>query len=193
MDCDVCGTRSSVGFCASCGKLLCEACGAVCVRCQKMMCPEHVQAPVRGTVLCDACKDRPRKDGQLDASTDFVSMEEALAAAMRLGPEPTGEDRPILTASGYRPSPLWRQSLCAAGIAVFSIALLLGSSGLRAVTQPLGSLVVIAVAGIAALMACVGLFGRERDAKRWLNLIGLGIAVVVILLALIALRMKSSY
>ncbi len=54
MNCEFCGVRSSVGFCAECKKLLCEDCADTCSNCSGLTCHEHVRETAYRR-LCAAC------------------------------------------------------------------------------------------------------------------------------------------
>lgn len=55
MECNICKTRSSVGYCGTCRMLLCEVCGAACQGCGKGMCPTHRAKTDSGRWLCPTC------------------------------------------------------------------------------------------------------------------------------------------
>lgn len=55
MECSICNTRSSVGFCGTCQVLLCEVCGSACQGCGKGMCPQHRAQTPSGRTLCPTC------------------------------------------------------------------------------------------------------------------------------------------
>lgn len=55
MECDVCRTRPTVGFCKACDKPMCEVCGIPCDRCHKLVCREHRSRTPGGRNLCPEC------------------------------------------------------------------------------------------------------------------------------------------
>jgi len=63
MICESCQIRSSIGFCASCKRMVCDGCAEVCDSCGKLSCKEHAYDG-GGMVYCRACGEeagaRPR-------------------------------------------------------------------------------------------------------------------------------------
>ena len=83
MECSICHTRSSEGFCAICKTLLCEECGTRCEQCGKMVCPSHVEETSSGRLLCSVCyeerrerrKKRKKKQEAAEAGVESTSFE----------------------------------------------------------------------------------------------------------------------
>lgn len=55
MECSVCHVRSTVGYCKTCERMLCEVCGISCSRCKKLVCREHRSTTPGGRNLCPEC------------------------------------------------------------------------------------------------------------------------------------------
>jgi len=55
MECSVCNTRSSIGYCVECQSLLCEECAVTCQGCGKLICRDHVHETPHNRRLCIKC------------------------------------------------------------------------------------------------------------------------------------------
>ncbi len=57
MECSVCKTRSSIGYCPDCQQLLCETCGVACADCGVMLCEAH-RVSYQGVHVCRRCAQK---------------------------------------------------------------------------------------------------------------------------------------
>ncbi len=188
MDCEVCQTRSSVGYCVDCKKLLCEACGITCALCGRMACADHVHVTRSGKRLCGPCTEERR--AQREKSKE---QREAGVAGERAAPEGAEaaeeeEEERALVVSGYQPPPPWKLSLYAAGAGVFAIIVVLAVPTFRTLAQPWTSWAVVVTSVIALFWAAIGLFSKRHadDEERPRNYIGAGLAVLGLVLAIAA-------
>ncbi len=189
MDCDVCKLRSSVNYCAVCQKLVCEVCGVGCEECGKVLCPEHAEKSRSGKSFCAAClearqlrkkarkEEEERREDLEDSS--FAGLEAAEHGAKEK--EEPDEDRPILTASGYRPKPFWWRSIFTTGMGGL---VSMGASrypGVAAVLQPWLSIVIGCVACLSIVHAASGLRYDDRKWTWFLNFLAMALAIGLLL------------
>lgn len=106
MDCGLCETRSSVGFCVECKILLCESCSVACEACKRLVCPNHLLTTSHGRKLCRPCfEERKARREARETSLGVLKEKEGL----RLKREERliqGEEEEMLAASGYKPPSL---------------------------------------------------------------------------------------
>ena len=55
MECSICNSRSSIGYCPDCQKLLCEECGVGCAQCGILLCEDHRIRVGEGIYYCKRC------------------------------------------------------------------------------------------------------------------------------------------
>lgn len=185
MECAVCDTRSSVSFCCDCSKLLCEQCGTVCARCEKMICPEHVHVTPHGRRLCTACmKERDTKRHhrrKRETPDEESSAFEETPGSDRAVPEEEESEERVL--GQWEPTPPWKLSLIAACVAAAVGLAVLVLPWFAGVLQPWTSIIVGLVAVLAIVWAIVGLTGERYIDDRSKSFYGLGVAVVALILA----------
>ncbi len=155
MICECCDLRSSVGFCAQCGRLVCEECGVRCEECKQLMCPEHISGPASFRQICPKC---------LEQSSTF---EEAESAAPAHGHGHTRVS-PLEPEPEFELPPAWRLSLGTAGVGALFVFFLFVFPPLRhlpltaKVAFPVPALVgVLPLAGL--IWALVGIRRREKE------------------------------
>ncbi len=193
MECHVCQVRSSVGFCVECQGLLCETCGIPCDHCRALMCPLHVHETRGGRNLCINCyEERQARKAQQRAAKGHVEGGEATPAAVA---EPVaaevGEEALVLSARKAIAPWQWSVYIAAAGV-VF-VLLMLIFPGLRRVQLSATSyvptpMVLLAFPLFAMLWGVVGLIRVEYFRDRPKCLIGIGLSVLTIILAVVAVR-----
>lgn len=198
MECQECDFRSSVGFCHTCQKMLCEVCGAECTECGHFVCPEHGRETRSGKLLCPECQQARKKarshhrathaaaaavdDGD---DTSFSSLEGMPDVP---GEEDLADEGTILAASAYRPKEPWQMCLGAGLTALIVILIVLFVPGFRTLAQPWVSIIVIFVSLLALFWAVVGLTGAKYVDERSRCFPGTGCAIVAIILALASIQ-----
>lgn len=196
MQCTVCNTRSEVDSCVQCHALLCEVCGETCEKCGAMACPEHTKRTSSGHVLCIKCyeKRRARKEAQRRAeSAGGASFQELEGKGRHAAEEEEKDEFAALAASGHRATPPWKLSLYTAIAALVFVLLLLLFPGLRRINMGASyfptSLCVLFITAISAFWAAMGLASKdpEQEQNRGRCLTALGVGVVSVLLAVIAI------
>lgn len=157
MICECCDLRSSVGFCAECGKLVCEECGAKCEACGRLMCPAHIAGPASFRRVCPQCLEE--SDSFKHAGPETAPAGHGHAHARLTPPEP----EPVLELP-----PAWKLSLYTAGVAALFVFFLFIFPPLRhlpltpRVAFPVPVLVgVLPLAGL--IWALVGIRRREKE------------------------------
>jgi len=201
MECMVCGLRSSVGYCVVCQKMLCEECGIRCETCGKLVCAEHSYETSSGKQLCVECQKERKKEyarRRREAEEGIPPQDEVSAQD-----EVVGQDE-VLTASAKRRVEPWLWSLGVSIAGAALVLLLLVAPSLR--RAPLGanayipmSIVPIVVSLFAMVWGIVGLVREEHYEDRPKCFAGLGLALVTILLAVVAIwtdpaaRIKSEF
>jgi len=205
MDCDLCGIRSSVGYCAACRRLVCEVCAGVCVDCGRIACREHGHETRHGHFLCPSCLQRRRKAKKAQkqredelpdesAPADDTSFDASEQAGPDQPPRPkrdSDDEGAILAASARRAAP-WQRSLALVAVGSLISLLLLTSPFFRVILQPWGSCVVALLAGVAAYIAAVGLPRTQTPGARTLTALALVSAFVVLVLAVMAVWKEVS-
>ena len=198
MQCEVCGVRSSVGYCEECKKLLCEEHAVKCEKCAKTICPDHVHLTSSGRQLCGSCHEA-RKAAKSERRKEHSHEGEAAAATGGTGlqdlrdEEEEGVEQEALVGSVQEFAPPWRLSIITAILAVAVALAVLVFPGLRrfdigggntmATPWVLMIIPVFAVFwGIAALMSF-----RYED-KRLISLVGIGLSVIAAILLVVAVQ-----
>lgn len=60
MECSICNTRSSIGYCPDCQKLLCEECSVTCAQCGILLCEDHRSRVGDEIYLCHRCAKKTK-------------------------------------------------------------------------------------------------------------------------------------
>lgn len=187
MDCAVCEVRSSVGYCCDCSKLLCEECGTKCERCQKLICPDHVHVTSHGRQLCAECmreRDARRARRKAAQDEDVLAGDEGLIEDEERTEAPATEDNAeAFVLSGWQPTPPWKLSLYAGGVAFIVGFLLLVVPGFQGLLQPWMSIIAALVAAISIAWAAIGLAKKQYAADRSKCFAGIGSAIAALVLA----------
>lgn len=194
MQCDVCGLRSSVGYCEDCKKLLCEEHSIKCEKCAKTICPDHVQLTSSGRQLCSACyearratKSERRREGREG---------EAAAVAAGTGMDDLREEEPAieqeaLVGSVREAAAPWRLCIIAGALATIVALVVLVFPGLRrfdigggnAMSTPW---VLMIIPVVAVFWGVVALMSFRYEDKRTISLAGIGLSVVAAILLVVA-------
>jgi len=192
MDCDLCQIRSSVGYCAECKRLLCEVCGVACTECGKTVCVTHVHETRSGKRLCAECtKARKRRHKH---HHDHEEHEDTRFAALEGMPQPEEEadkERAILTASAYQPIPPWKLSLYAGGAAALVMVVVLLVPQFRLIAQPWSSFIAIGLCVLSGGWSIYGLVSTAHYENRGRNFIGMGLALVAVVMAVAAMQFDT--
>ena len=138
MICEVCNIRSSIGFCSSCKRMLCDGCAEVCDECGKLACKKHAyDGP--GAVYCRACgtalEARPR------------SAEAAMAGQ---------EEIVDITRRPYENPPAWLVASVLSGLAAAFTALLFLHPGFVRLPIPGGISLPVSLAVPLVPLAAIG-------------------------------------
>jgi hypothetical protein len=191
MDCLVCNQRSAVESCAICHTLLCETCGARCETCGILVCPDHRYKTHKGNVLCIPCQEKRRavRRAEKYGETDPALKEASAADALPLEEE---EERPILLASVRKPPPAWKLSIYTAGAAVLVALIMLLIPDLRRITLPWGGhlptpIPLMIIPAMSLFWSVLGYFDKENQDSKNRGYIGLGIALLSVLLLVAAI------
>lgn len=197
MDCGVCEIRSSVGYCVTCRKLLCEECGLACVKCGKLMCDEHVEKTRHGRIMCPGCMEarraeRAKAKGE-EAGARKPDTETATVAEFD---ELDAEER-VLAGSVRKQMPPWKVSLFTAVVGVLAVVFILIFPSFRRI--PLFGMVLLQAGylfllfpALAIFWAVVGLRTEAGDedadnAGRKRCYVSLGLATLAAVLSVVAI------
>lgn len=192
MDCDLCQIRSSVGYCAECKRLLCEVCGVACTECGKTVCVTHVHETRSGKRLCaDCAKARKHRHKHHHEPEELEDTRFGALEGQPGGDEEADEERAILTASAYQPIPPWKLSLYAGGAAAGVMVVVLLVPQFRLIAQPWSSFVAIALCVLSGVWSVYGLVSPAHYENRGRNFIGMGLAVVAVVMAGAALQFRT--
>ncbi|MBI4557236.1 MAG: hypothetical protein HY706_06610 [Candidatus Hydrogenedentes bacterium] len=191
MECDLCKIRSSVGYCAECHILLCEECTIRCDGCGKTVCPEHVSRTSTLRSLCAACTAEREAALQLQARSTRRRRAEAEAAGSASADQTPNTKEPMPPPFA-RPRP-WQVSLFYTGLGAVFTEMLFFFPGLQRFPLPGGGFlrtpfVVMCVPLLGIAWALAGIARRKRDANQLWCFLSLGVAVVCMALAFLALR-----
>lgn len=200
MQCEVCGVRSSVGYCEECKKLLCEEHAIKCDKCAKTVCPDHIHVTSSGRKLCTSCYEA-REAAKSERRKDKDQIREGGAAAAVGGTglqdlreeEQEAIEQEALVGSVQEFAPPWRLSIITATLAVVVALAVLVFPGLRrfdigggnSMSTPWVLMVIPVFAtfwGIAALISF-----RYED-KRLISLAGIGLSVLAAILLVVAVQ-----
>lgn len=194
MDCQVCGVRSSVGYCGECQKILCETCGVICENCKKISCSDHIHETSGGRLLCTACyEERREKRRQAKAAHAKKGEEDTSLQGLEAEGDLEGEvEDEALVASARRPIQPWQMSLYIAigGVVVALIMMLVPA--LRHI--PLGGdrfiptgyvMLIIPLLGI--IWALIGLVKEDYYEDRTKCMYGLGTSILAAILTLVVI------
>ncbi len=188
MDCSVCNVRSSMGYCDECNTLLCEDCAIKCVKCSKLMCPDHQRITKGGRILCHTCMGE--RDAQRDERRRKIDEAEAGGTSMAAldGEAEAEAEGEILTASIKKPPPAWKLALYSActGLAVIVVMLIFPS--MRSMTGPIPTpYLMLLIPALAIVWSIVGMKDEEEEEdSKSRCLIAIGLAVVTVVLAFVA-------
>ncbi len=193
MDCEVCGVRSSVGYCSECKKVLCETCGVVCENCNKIACSDHIHETSGGRVLCTACyEERREKRRQAKAAHAKKGEEDTSLQGLEAEEDEGGVDDEALVASARRPIQPWQMSLyIAIGGAVVALLMML-IPALRHIPTggdtfiPTGYVILI-IPVLGLIWAVVGLVKEDYYEDRPKCMYGLGASIVAAILTLVVI------
>lgn len=174
MECDVCKTRSSVGYCAECNKLLCDECGVACGRCGALACPDHVHESRSGRMLCMECV-RQRKERR---AKQKATEEAEIGEQEQVEEKGAVEEAVVLTASAAREIEPWHLSVWSTGVGLALILLASLTPWLRFANLTLTALLVIFVVAIGLFWAVVGVLNPKYFQNRRKCLIGLVLGIV---------------
>ncbi|MBI4559536.1 MAG: hypothetical protein HY706_18260 [Candidatus Hydrogenedentes bacterium] len=188
MECALCNVRSSVGYCIECQVLLCEECSAKCENCQKLLCPDHKHETRGGRVLCVECYEE-RKQRRAERRVAVAADSEKDHAAEEVPEGEVGDE--ALVASVRKPPPPWKLSLYSAAAGIAAILIILVLPSLRRITLVGSSYlptpyILLPIPIFAIFWAAIGLYHKDYQEDRPRSWIGLGLAVVTILLAFVA-------
>ncbi|MBX7254750.1 MAG: hypothetical protein K1Y02_00215 [Candidatus Hydrogenedentes bacterium] len=189
MECLVCQIRSSVGFCAECQGLLCETCGVPCEQCGSPSCPTHIHETRSGRKLCIKCyEDRQAKRAQAKAAAERAHDDEAVPAQVT----PEVAEVALVGSARKMPQP-WQVSLYIASAGLLAVLLMFVFPSFRRI--PLGPTsyiptpyVMLLIPLIAVVWATVGIIRVEFFRDRSKCFIGIGLAVLTLILSVVAVR-----
>jgi hypothetical protein len=171
--------------------LLCEVCSAKCQKCGKLVCPEHVHKTHSGKILCLPCQEKRR--------ADYEARKEGKAGAepgadLEAGAEAEEEEefeQAALVVSVRKPPPPWKLSLytACAGVALTAVVLLFPN--LRRFTLPWGGYfstpyLLLLIPLVSIFWGVVGMLTKEHRDDRPRCLIGMGVAVLSIVMMILA-------
>jgi hypothetical protein len=177
MVCDVCGTRSSEGFCVACQKLLCEECGETCVLCDRKVCPECASTSRSGKIVCPECMgERQRKRHAEDGETTLGVASVGRVRAAEGVPAHAPQEFPEAAPPKRKPLEPWPWSIAAActAILVVTVSLLTGSKQVPTVA--------LVPAALGIMLGLGGLLGRY--AGKPYSALGIVLNIVPFILAL---------
>ncbi|HIJ65755.1 MAG TPA: hypothetical protein HPP77_07360 [Candidatus Hydrogenedentes bacterium] len=178
MECDVCHTRSSAGYCAECNKLLCEECAVTCSRCGSLVCPDHMHETRSGRLLCAECvRERQERRSKYQAAKAAVAADEEAAVADEAEAE---EEVEVLTASAAKVISPWTLSVSAGGAALVIVVVAIFFPYFRVVSFGWTSALVIMVAVGGAFWGVVGLIFPRYYEDRSRSLLGVVLAVAAL-------------
>ena len=186
MECSVCKVRSAVGGCAVCQAMLCEECGIPCAVCGKLVCPEHLQETRSGRRLCTKCFDQREARREQRKAVAEGRAEEPVTAAQ----EEELEEEGVVLAGRPAPEP-WQWSFYVAiGAIAIALIMLIFPSLRRISLGPTGyipmPLVLVFIPAISIIWAIVGLTSEKYYDDRSKCFVGLGLALVGVLLGVVA-------
>jgi len=183
MECDICHTRSSEGYCVQCNRLLCAECAAVCSRCGNLMCPDHAHETRSGRILCPECLEERRERRE--------KRKAAERAATKEGEQETAdeaeEEAVVLTASAAKGLAPWKISAAAGMVALLLIVVAILRPGFRVGGLGFTAVLVLVVAAGSLFWGAVGLFYPKYYEERALSLIGIGFAFVAVVCAVLSI------
>ncbi len=200
MECMECGIRSAVGSCKTCGKLLCEECGAECEECGHAICSEHINITPGKRKLCDACFEKRqerregRKSGHGKAKAQGGVVEELQDE--ELEEAETLEERALTASARRAPNPSVI-SISVAGLGLVLMLLVLIFPDLRRVALGPDTflptpLVLLIIPLVAVAWGILGMQQKESDSRTpyrtlWRrSAAGVAIAVVSCVLGVVA-------
>jgi len=179
MECQICGLRSSEGFCHVCQRMICQECGRTCYRCGKMTCIEHGSTGKSGKWACELCRSehRARRAAARGAAAPDLSHAPAAAAGAPAGAEPDEDDFVFEEVAAHVSRLEVEPWKAGTWIGVIAIVVTAAFALIwHAVPWPF-----LVVAGLGAVWAGIGIFGRYAD--KGLAAMGLGLNVVPFIIA----------
>ena len=196
MECSVCNTRSSVGYCVECQTLLCEVCSIACEHCGKIVCPEHQNETRSGRRLCGACfsaREAKKAERQAGRGGQGGTGLQDLEGAPAVEEERADATHAVLKESARKPLEPWQLSFygAIAGVAVTCLILLVPS--LRQVplsgtnSLPTGYIFLL-IPLFAIAWGVVALINPKYRRNRSRAVAGIAVAMVAAVLSIIAIR-----
>ena len=194
MECHVCEVRSSVGYCVECQQLLCETCGVPCENCGKISCPEHVHTTRSGRSLCKGCYDERKEKREQRKAAVAAKHDKQEGEAARGGDAEAEGDAMDEALAESAPLPIqpWQMSLYIAAAGLLIVLTMFVFPSLRRI--PLGgtnyiptTLAVMVFPILSIIWAGVGLYKDEYFRDRPRCFMGIGLAIVGAVLAVVAM------
>lgn len=87
MQCAICNTATTIGFCDTCKAGVCDGCSTECRKCGKRVCSKHFQVTLHGRKLCGECWKR-REEKHAARKAEKAGKGEAVKEAPSRGAEP---------------------------------------------------------------------------------------------------------
>lgn len=210
MECQVCKTRSSVGYCEETRDLVCEVCSVSCYKCGKLLRKDVAHKSERsGHLYCAACwEEREARRGNrksaatAEGGTSFEALmggapdedpEAAAIAQKALEGEDEDGERRVLTASAWRPPPPWKLSFQAAFLGLAAILFVYLFPSFYRVQLPGGGeiltpYILLVVPTLAIVWGVVGIMSMDYMADKTRCAVGIFVGCLTAALCLAALR-----
>jgi len=166
-------------------------CGLKCEQCAKIVCPEHSHRTHSGRLLCASCQQkRKERKAQQKAAAEGRFDEELRGVAAEAEQEESIEER-LLTASVKKPMEPWKVSVYIAGLGLFLMLVLIILPSWRRFPLPWGgffytSYAFMTIPLVSLFWTVLGFKGKDYIDDRPKCYIGIGVAVVACLLAVVA-------
>lgn len=210
MECQVCNTRSSIGYCEESRALVCEVCSTSCYKCGKLLRKDIVHLSERsGHEYCSSCwAEREARHGgpkKSAATSEGGTSFESLMSTPKAGIDPEGaaiadaleddaeEENRLLSASAWRPPPPWKLSFQAAFLGLGAILFVYVFPSFYRITLPGGGeiltpYILLIVPILAVVWGVVGMMSMDYMADKTRCLVGIFVGCLTATLCLAALR-----